>query len=133
MSEQKAKPSGKLVIAGAALVVIVVIVVIAVALSGTRRGPVTQAERYLAGDLQGLASAEMVSKMTTGKYSADLEKLAKLPTVGVSNPDIKVSDDGWSATVTSKMVPDVRCAMAVGMRNPLSWFAKSGEIVCKQD
>jgi hypothetical protein len=134
MSEQKSQLSSrKLNIIGAALVIIIVV---AVALSGSMRPKsekVRDVERYLTSDLQGLAAAQLVSKVQTGKYAPDVGKLGKLPTIGVNNPEMQVTADGWSAVVTHKQVPGIRCGIGVGMRNPVNRFAKSGKVACKSD
>ena len=82
-------------------------------------------------DLQGLILAEEMTRRLRGRYEVDPASAGHISSVGVTKPVIILSDTGWAATVGHKTMPELRCAVAVHIRNPLKRSAKSGEIVCE--
>ena len=81
-------------------------------------------------DLRGLILAQEMTRRLRSRYEVDPESAGHISTPGVTKPVIILSDTGWSATVSYKTMPELRCAVAVYNRNPLKRSAKSGEIVC---
>jgi type II secretory pathway pseudopilin PulG len=90
-----------------------------------------QIHRAMRSDLRGLASAQATSRRLIGRYASDPEQAGHLSSFGLNRPVITLADTGWSAIVTHKEIPNVRCAVGVHAKNPLSRFARTGEIVCK--
>jgi hypothetical protein len=82
-------------------------------------------------DLRGLIMAEEATKQIRGRYVASAEDAGHISSPGVTAPLIVLSDTGWAATVQSKTIPGIRCAVGVFNTNPIKRFAKSGEIACE--
>lgn len=119
-------------------VALVIAVAIAIPAMLLKRGPKTSSDKVtrlvvmaMTSDLSGLVRAEEATKRIRGRYSASVEETGHLSSPGVTTPVIILADSGWSATVESKTIPGLRCAVGVFNRNPLKRFAKSGEIVCE--
>jgi hypothetical protein len=85
----------------------------------------------MSSDLRGLIMAEEATRRIRGRYVPSAEDAGHMSSPGVTAPVIVLSDTGWSATVQSKTIPGIRCAVGVFNRNPIKRFAKSGEIVCE--
>jgi hypothetical protein len=122
-----------------AIIIVVIAVIIAVPLIvlASRRttrsaDPASQiAFNAMTSDLHGLAMAQVFAKRQHGRYLADPEQLGVLQSPGVTVPTITLADTGWAATVGSKTIPGIRCAIGVYTKNPIKRFAKSGEVVCE--
>ena len=131
MQEGRKKLStGRLALIGAGLVVVIVAVVV---LMSRRRDPATeQALRYMRSDLRGLVMAEETTKRMAGRYAETAEGAGHISSLGIDAPVITLNkDEGWSATVTAKNFPELKCAVAMHAPNPLSRFADDGEIICR--
>lgn len=112
----------------------VVVAAIAIILAACSRSytPAEQdAMKYMRSDLGGLVFAEAMTKANKGVYLADPEVAGYTRSFGVDLAKVTLDGDGYYATVTSQKVPGIRCAVAVGTRNPLKRSAKSEEVVCK--
>ena len=125
--------SRKLIVASAVLAL--VIVISAILLATRRKKPPADRETSVAlmvmrSDLQGLLLAEATTHRLRGRFLNDPEAAGHLSSPGVNPPAITIVDTGFTATVTYKSIPGLRCAVGVFARNPLDRFAKSGEIVC---
>ena len=121
-------PTSGLMLLGAALLVAIAMIVM---LLGRRRDAATeQVLGYMRSDLLGLVMAEQTVRRMTGQYVDNAEVAGHMSTAGVNTPTITLDGNGWSAIVTHKQRPDLKCAVAVGTRNPLSRFADDGEVVC---
>lgn len=86
--------------------------------------------RWMISDLHGLGNAEALFFTTTGHYTADPDSTMFLRSVGVDKPSVTLREGGWSATVTDPRAPGLKCGIGVGVRNPVSRSAKSGEVAC---
>ena len=100
-----------------------------------RRQPVDEttafAHKIMSSDLRGLVLAEATTRQLRGRYSNDPEEAGHISSPNVSLPVITLSDTGWSAIVTHKAIPGLRCGVGVYLPNPIRRSAKSGEIVCE--
>src|SRR4051812_40425836 len=117
---------------------LVIAVVIAIPSILLTRRPKTSSDKMtrlaimaMTSDLHGLIMAEEATKRLRGKYVTSAEEAGQISSPGVMPPVIVLSDTGWSATVQSKTIPGLRCAVGVFNRNPIKRFAKSGEVVCE--
>ncbi|HET9423916.1 MAG TPA: hypothetical protein VFO55_00985 [Gemmatimonadaceae bacterium] len=100
--------------------------------SGSGDSFIQRAERDMISDLRGLAAMEASTRRVAGTFVVEPDRAGHLSTLGVNPPVITLVDTGYTAVVTHKGVPELRCAIGVYAKNPLSRWAKSGEIVCRR-
>jgi hypothetical protein len=117
-------------------VLAVIIAVPLIVLSTRRRTPpadrVTSiAYTVMQSDLRGLLNGQATARRLLGQFVSDPEAAGHLSSPGVNRPVITLVDSGFTAIVTHRNIPEIRCAVAIYARNPLRRFAKSGEIVCE--
>ena len=126
--------SRKLIVFSVSLAVIIAVASIFFA---TRRKPLpadrttTVAINVMKSDLQGLVMAELATRRLRGRFVVDPEEAGHISSPGVSPPTVAVVDTGFTAVVTHKFIPGIRCAVGVFARNPIKRFAQTGEIVCE--
>jgi hypothetical protein len=125
--------SRKLIVFG--LVLAVIVAIPAFFLARRKNPPTDRVTRIALGimrsDLEGLMRAEVTTRQIRGRFVADAADAGQLSSPGVSPPVIVLVDTGFTAVVTYKTIPGIRCAVGVYARNPIDRFAKSGEIVCE--
>jgi hypothetical protein len=124
-------------IRNAAIISIAVVAVIAAAYFfwPQRPRPLTPHERTITAmmisDLRALVTQEAIYFKFKGQFTDNPDNTYFMRSPGVSRPDITVKGSGWYATVTHDGLPNVTCAVAVGVRNPLNRWAKETEAVCR--
>jgi type IV pilus assembly protein PilA len=96
----------------------------------------TKTKAYTAAmksDLRNLVAAEesYFADSVTYIVWGDTTKLRFRPSSGVSNPNIKIGQGYWSATVTHSQMINFTCAIGVNTVNPLVTGAGDGEPACQ--
>ena len=132
--ESRQPTSRKLIIVS--LVLMVIIASAAILFATRRKKPPSDrvsavALSVMRSDLQGLILAEVTTKRLRGRFLIDPQEAGHMSSPGVSPPTIRLVDTGFTATVTYKTIPGLRCGVGLFARNPIDRFAKSGEIVCE--
>lgn len=133
MTSTQPKPSSsRLIFAGLALLAVVVVVIVLMPRRSAANDPANaQARHDMVSDLRGLALLEATSRRLVGRYTDDPRQAGHLSTVGVNPPTVALVDSGWTAVITHQQATGFRCAIGVYAKNPLSRWARSGEIVCR--
>lgn len=132
--QRDSKPSAaRLLFIGLALVAVIGIAAALIVPRAMRpSGPEADlARQVMRSDLRGLATLEHTTRRLLGRYTSDPANAGHLSSVGVNTPIVTLVDSGYTAVVTHREIPRVTCAMGVYARNPLSRWARSGEIVCR--
>jgi hypothetical protein len=122
----------RLIVIGLALAAVVIAAILLIPRRTAADDPrYAQARRDMVSDLRGLAMMEASLHRVTGKYTDDPTQAGQISTVGVNPPTVALADSGWAAVITHQRATGFRCGIGVYTKNPLSRWAKSGEIVCK--
>ena len=130
--KSKTSPVRLIVISLALLALIVIPAFVLIPRAMRVTGPeADEARRIMTSDLRGLAVLEVSTRRFLGRFTSNPAGAGHLSSVGVNTPVVTIVDSGYTAVVTHRRVPGVTCAIAVYARNPLSRWARSGEIVCK--
>jgi type IV pilus assembly protein PilA len=115
------------------IVVVIIGILAAIAIPKFANTKVKAYTAAMKSDLRNLVTAEESFFSDSGTYIiwGDTTKLRFKPSTGVSNPDIKIGQGYWSATVTHSQILNFTCAIAVNTVNPQVSTAGDGEPSCK--
>ena len=83
-------------------------------------------------DLARLAAAQRSYQERSRVYTTDLQRLGFTSSPGINAPTLVVVPGGYSATMTHSRLPNVRCAVATAVKNPIDSTARDGMVMCDQ-